>query len=194
MTTEESWRALLIGGSAGAGKTTCGIAIARRLGVDCFQFDAVWRALQRVTSPETHAALHRFPSHGKEPVEVEAWRDGMIETSAALEPALRAVIQHHGSTGHPVVIEGAWLLPSFAAALDGGVRALFIHEPDPAEVLTAMMTRSRWPTPTDRQRQIARGSWAYSVWLAEECQRLGMPLVAARPRETQVERLLAAFD
>jgi 2-phosphoglycerate kinase len=184
---------LLIGGSAAAGKTTSGIAIARRLGIDCFRFDAVWRALQSVTSPETHPALHRFPSGGEEPIEVETWRDAMIETSSALEPALHAVIQHYGSTASSVVIEGAWLLPGFAAALDDGIATLFIHEPEPAHVLAAMMTRGRWLDPTDRQRQIAQGSWSYGNWLAGECRRLGVPLVEARPRETLVDRMLAAI-
>ena len=64
------WGALLLGGSAGAGKSTSGTQAARRLGAACVSADSVWHALQAVTSRESHPPVHYF-----EPTE-EEWRQG----------------------------------------------------------------------------------------------------------------------
>jgi len=192
------WTALLVGGSAGAGKSTSGTEVARRLGVACVSADSVWHALQAVTSRESHAAFHYF-----EPTEVE-WRQGPdflcsrhIESAEAQTPAIEAFLDREMKEGHRLLLEGAWITPEMAArrcAEVPGTRAAFIHEGEEDEVLKSMMTRSGRDTPSERQLRLSTMAWRYGNWLRDEAIARGLPVVDARPRETLVDRIILATE
>jgi len=167
--------------------------------------DGIWLALKRATTPASHPAFHYFePAERDLVLGAEALYGRHIETAVAVSNALDMTVAHYLATGHRAVVEGAWITPEFASRrafglveAGRGVRAIFIHEHDEAEVLSAMQDRRNGGRPgtlppTPRQLIITRVCWLYGNWIRDEASRLGLPVVAARPRDTLVDRIIEA--
>ena len=110
--------------------------------------------------------------------------------------ALTLVIANHIESRAPVVLEGDFILPSLAVQTAyggvpacGRVRAVFLYEEDQEQI-----GRNYWRRDGQDQPERARTSWRVSEWLRQEAQRLGVPSIPARPRETGLERAVAAVD
>jgi len=194
---------LLIGGPAATRKTSVAKTIAARCGAEVLQADDVWLALQRAIDPDTRPTLHFFARETvwDRPIEelVTAMRVLADEVSAALEP----VTAHHLRVRDRIVIEGVWITPAFAArkafggsTYDGAVRSVFIDERDQTAIRDVMLARGRgiqeWLP--RRQTAMVRMQAGYGEWLREAASAQGLPLVAARPVETLVDRVLTAVN
>jgi len=199
----DTWTVLLIGGPAATRKTSVAKTIAARCGAEVLQADDVWLALQRAIDPDTRPTLHFFARETvwDRPVEelVTAMRVLADEVSAALEP----VTAHHLRVRDRIVIEGVWITPAFAArkafggsTYDGAVRSVFIDERDQTAIRDVMLARGRgiqeWLP--RRQTAMVRMQAGYGEWLREAASAQGLPLVAARPVETLVDRVLTAVN
>jgi len=194
------WQVLLLGGGAAVGKSTAAARIARGVDAVLVPTDMVWLALQAVTNAKEHPELHYFdPSVADLSLGPERLWERHIKTASAvsecLEPVVGSLLRNDGRA----VVEGAWITPQFACfrsydgvEASGRVRAVFIHEPDLAEVLLAMARRRGLSEPTDFQRAIARVCWLHGNWLAQQANTLGVPVVSARPQRDLVRRILAA--
>jgi len=126
----------LIGGPPGAGKTTLGRALAAHLDVTSITVDDLATAARGITTPVTHADLHRVgsgPDYFTSATPEELQDDALAERTA-LWPAIERVIAKRVRFGMPAVIDGWYLEPWRVAQLDG-VHPVFLHI-DP-EVLTA---------------------------------------------------------
>jgi 2-phosphoglycerate kinase len=186
----------MLGGSAAAGKSTSGGRVAQRLGLQCVSADSVWKALQSSTTPATSPAFHHF----EPPPEVMAMgpkhlANLHVEAAEAMTPALDAFLDWELHEGHRFVFEGAWITPELAARRCGASaeeRAVFIHEPLEAGILAAMLKRSGRTEPSARQLMVGGMSWRYGNWLKEGAGKRGLPVVSARPRQTLVDRIIAA--
>ena len=202
------WSVLLLGGSSGVGKSTVAPEVARRTGAMLTQADDVRLALQAVTTPATHPALHFFlqdPGVAKAGIWTrppEALCRGLVGVAGEVSRALEDVVAHHVAIRRPLILEGDGLLPALATRRErwglpqaGHVRAVFVHEASEAALLAAMAGRGRGydDKPGDEQRAQARMNWLYGNWLAGEARRLGLPVVAARPWPSLADRLLAAL-
>ena len=194
---------LLIGGPAATRKTSVAKTIAARCGAEVLQADDIWLALQRAIDPDTRPTLHFFARETvwDRPIEelVTAMRVLADEVSAALEP----VTAHHLRVRDRIVIEGVWITPAFAArkafggsTYDGAVRSVFIDERDQTAIRDVMLARGRgiqeWLP--RRQTAMVRMQAGYGEWLREAASAQGLPLVAARPVETLVDRVLTAVN
>lgn len=199
----DTWTVLLIGGPAATRKTSVAKTIAARCGAEVLQADDVWLALQRAIDPDTRPTLHFFARETvwDRPIEelVTAMRVLADEVSAALEP----VTAHHLRVRDRIVIEGVWITPAFAArkafggsTYDGAVRSVFIDERDQTAIRDVMLARGRgiqeWLP--RRQTAMVRMQAGYGEWLREAASAQGLPLVAARPVETLVDRVLTAVN
>ncbi|HEY3164425.1 MAG TPA: hypothetical protein VGJ71_08700 [Candidatus Limnocylindrales bacterium] len=133
-----AWTVLLIGGPSGTGKTRLSYPLARHFGVPIVEVDDIVEALQAMTTPDQQPALHHWASH---PEAAELPPEGILKLHLAvveaLEPGLAAVVANHLETDMPVIIEGDYLSPRFAAretfngvAANGRVASVFLHEPD----------------------------------------------------------------
>ncbi|PXX55627.1 hypothetical protein DFR70_12196 [Nocardia tenerifensis] len=121
-----------------------------------------------------------------------------IAIAEALRPALDAVVGNHLETDTPVVIEGDYLLPALAAQdffagqeVGHRVRAVFLHEPDPDQLAANYLRRE---PERGQQRTRAQISARYGDWLAGSAEAHGIPVLAARPWATALERLSAVVD
>ena len=192
-------RLLLIGGAAGAGKTTTARAVAKTLGAGWLQTDSMWIAMRQALPPGSpdRDALEidtHIRSGNSSPDELVTQHMAAAEVICrALPPVLEFELQTHDT----LVCDGVWLLPSFAAGLspDGiAVRFVLIHEPEAHEVKRAMRSRSTRPATTSWQARGAEMSWLFGNHLQSQAIEFGLPVVAARPRETLLHRVLAATE
>ena len=197
MEHERPWEVLLIGGASGVGKTSVSYRLARHFGIGITEIDDFQVVLERMTDPETYPELHlwrRDPQAFLRMGEDEQLAF-MIRYGAVMAEALLLVIGNHLEGGPPIVLEGDFLLPELAVrdvyadqAADGRVRAIVIVEPDEAQIARNYLAREG-----EEQAGRARLSWRYSEWLREEAERLGVPVVPARPWDTVFERCLDAI-
>jgi 2-phosphoglycerate kinase len=192
-----SWEVLLIGGASGTGKTSVAYRLAHHFAVGITAIDDFQVILERMTTPEQQPVLHFWRTHpdpGTLTAE-EIMRQG-LEVARAMTPALEAVIADHLETKVPIVLEGDFISPPLAAqpSFDGQsnagrVRAVFLYEPDEAQILANFSQRE---PDSGIQAKRAQVSWLQGQWLLQECARLGIPALPARPWETLFTRVLEA--
>ncbi len=198
MPEQPPWRALLIGGASGVGKTHVSYALAHHYRVGLTEVDDFQVILERMTAPEKYPVLHFYRDHPDEfrRMDEEAKLAQIISYARVMAEALEHVIANHVEGGPPVVLEGDFILPSLAVQRAHGgiparglVRGLVIYEEDERQIARNLMAREGKPHP-DR----AHTSWRYSEWLRAEATRLGVPVLAAHPWDTVVARAIAVLD
>ena len=192
-----AWSVLLIGGASGVGKTSVSYRLARHFGIGITAIDDFQVILEHMTDPDTYPELHLWRREPQafldmSPDEQLAF---IIRYGTVMARALEYVIASHLEDEPPIVLEGDFLLPAVAVkdAYDdqpsrGRVRAIFIVEPDEDQIARNYLAREG-----EHQAGRARISWRYSEWLRREAERLGVPVVEARPWETVFERALDAI-
>jgi 2-phosphoglycerate kinase len=196
-TNRRGWQILLLGGASGVGKTSVSYRLAHHLGIGLTEVDDFQVVLEKLTTPEQLPLLHFWRTHRSEYSRwtEEAQLAHFIRVCAEIfSPALEAVIANHLETSTPVVLEGDFILPALATLpryedipANGRVKAMFIYEDDEAQIARNYGTREGTEQP-----KRARSSWLFGQWLRQECARLAIPSLPARPWETLLERALAA--
>lgn len=200
MTTfpSRSWEVLLIGGASGVGKTSVSYRLAQYFGVGITEVDDFQVILEHMTTPEQQPILHYWNTLPEgthlTPEDIVAHTRKVCDVMA---PALEAVIANHLESRAPIILEGDFILPELAVretfleqSNDGRVRGIFIHEGEEAQIVQNYLLREPDEGP---QTYRARVSYLYSQWLKEEGERLGVPVIEARPWETVFERILAVL-
>jgi len=190
-----TWRVLLLGGTTASGKSTAGRRLSQALGIPCLSADSVWRAVLAITTAETHPALFQWPRPEVVPDDPEHLLKIHIEEAKAMTPALEAFINWEMKEGNRFILQGAWFTPELAArrcAASDEVRSVFLDEPLESDIMASMLERSKRTEPDARQLIVARVGWLYGNWIREQAQQHGVPIVNARPRETLVDRIIAA--
>ena len=185
---KRNWDILIIGGASGSGKTSISLPLARYWGVDLVRVDDFQVLLKALATHESLPDLHfevthpQYRTFGPE----ESLRL-LINIGRSLMPGLAAVVDDHITENIPMILEGDFILPEFAASFDNPrVKSVFIYEPSREQILQNYCTREgAW------QPYRADGSFAYGNWLNENCHTLGIPIVEARPWDNLMERVLS---
>lgn len=188
---------LLVGGASGVGKTTLARQLADEFGVDVLHVDDLQAALEASTTPQQQPGLHFWRTNWDE---FSAFSDEQlvrhfVEVATGLfEPVLVAVVAQHLDEGWPVIIEGDFVTPHLVTLQAygeeenaGRVQALFLHEDE------AQISHNYGDREGDGQGFRAHASGLNGQWLGRECQRLGVPTIAARPWDTTRDRAIAAM-
>jgi 2-phosphoglycerate kinase len=195
-----SWEVLLIGGASGVGKTSISYRIAQHFGIGITEIDDIVVALKRMTTPEQQPILHYWDNQ-HEPIELSPKEivKLTVAVSEVMLPALEAVIANHLESQPPIplVLEGDYLLPELAAQpvfsniiSNGRVRAVFLYEPDEAQIVANYLQRE---PDEGKQNFRAHVSWLFGEWLRLDAERLGVTALSARPWDTLFERVLNAI-
>jgi len=189
-------RLILLGGAAGAGKSTTARALARELDAGWLQLDTIWVALHGVFPPDSpESQLLRVDERVRDRQDpVEAIVEHHIETSRFVCRALPGALEFELQSHETLVADGSWILPGFVAGLSmpgATVSAMLIHEPDIHEVRIAMDSRKETKMVAPWDARSVEVSWRYGNWLASEATKHRLPVVLARPRETLLERARA---
>jgi len=192
-------RLLLIGGSSGSGKSTTAKQLSQALGAGWLQVDTLWVTAQLVL-PKDSEAYRLLRVDERTIMTLDPIADLLEQQIACsryicswLPRLLEVELQVHPT----LVVDGAWLLPEFAHALhlDGvDVRAAYLHEEDLAALRSTLDARRFVQKEATWHGRAAENAWVTGNYLAAEAERLGLPVVPARPRETLLERVRAALN
>jgi len=186
-TEPRNWDILIIGGASGTGKTVVSRALARRHGMDLVRVDDFQVLLEAITTPKAIPAIHYWtenPNWRDEGIEASVGR--LVDAARALSPGLAAVINDHLTENIPMILEGDFILPEFAASLKNPrVASVFIHEPCGEQILQNYMAREG-----ELQQFRANVSHAHGNWLAESCIKHGIPIVQSRPWDNLAQRII----
>jgi 2-phosphoglycerate kinase len=119
-----------------------------------------------------------------------------VAASGEVCRALPTVLELELEAHERLVVDGAWLLPSFVTELelpDTEVRSVYVVQRTEADVEAALMPRRGVVPLEDRHRLMNRRIFQYGVWLADQAHAHGLPVVEALPFESLLDRALAAL-
>ena len=172
--------------------------MAALYGISVLPVDVIWAALKAATDPASYPELHYFdPSDDERALPAGRLCERHIKSAEAISQTMDPVIEYYLWERWPVIVEGAWITPAAAARWCRqyeAVRAVFIHEPDVDEILSAMAARSGRQKPSPGQHAGVEVHWLFGNWVREQALAEGLPVVEASPRATLAERVLAAID
>ena len=191
-------RLILVGGSAGSGKTTLAQTLASKLGAGWLQLDTVWIAMKAATrhDPSTYSLLDvdgRMRRGGDSDEELLA---AHVAASEAVCGVLPEVFAFELETRPVLVADGAWLLPSFVAGLGGpetDVCCVFLRHADVDGVAAALAPRLQGRSPQERHRRMNRHIWQYGAWVCDQARAHDLPVLESLPFATLTDRARASL-
>ncbi|HET9561636.1 MAG TPA: hypothetical protein VFP01_06005 [Propionibacteriaceae bacterium] len=191
-------RLFLVAGSAGTGKSTLAKALAHELDAGWLQLDSIWLAM-KVAAGEGMPTQDVLDIDRRMRREDEADDDVLaahVAASGEVCRALPTVLGLELEAHERLVVDGAWLLPSFVTELappDTEVRAVYVVQRTEADVAAALIPRRGGLPLEDRHRLMNRRIFQYGAWLADEARAYDLPVVEALPFESLMDRARAAL-
>lgn len=194
-----TWQVLLIGGASGTGKTAVSYRVGKHYGIGITEIDDFHALLERMATPEQLPGISPWKTNTAfEQLSAAEIVTHLLEVGRTMAPGLDAVIGNRLEAQLPVVLEGDFIEPALAAQAsfsghrnDRRVRAVFLYEPEEQQLLNNYMLRE---PERGQQTKRAQVSWLHGQRLKQEAERLGLPVVAARPWDTVLERTIAAVS
>lgn len=182
---------MIVGGASGSGKTSVSRALARFYRIDLVRVDNFQMLLEATTTPETFPAIHYWSTHPNWREEgIDAAVNRLIDAGQALASGLTAVINDHLEENIPMILEGDFILPEFAALFKNPkIKSVFMHEPSKEQILQNYLAREG-----EIQQFRADVSHSYGNWLAENCLKYDIPVVQSRPWNNITERTINAIS
>ena len=197
---ERDWHVLLIGGGTGCGKTTLSQQLARHFDVGVLEGDVLrWVIASAVEGSDPELQARHEPSFWDQP-----WQEILqlsLKQSERLCEISQVVLVRHHFVNRPLILEGFWVLPEFAAQssfngieITGRVRSLFLYEPDIDALKERLYDRDgERGIPSDQPGRL-RMFHEHGLLIKQRAEALGLPTLEARPFETLLERALAALS
>ena len=196
--TRVTHRLFLVAGSAGSGKSTLAQSLAHELDAGWLQLDSIWLAM-KVAAGEGTPARDVLDIDRRMRREDEADDDVLaahVAASGEVCRALPTVLGFELQAHERLVVDGAWLLPSFVTELelpDTQVRAVYVVQRTEPDVEAALIPRRGGLPLEDRHRLMNRRIFQYGAWLADEARAHDLPVVDALPFESLLDRARAAL-
>lgn len=191
-------RLILVGGSAGCGKTTMARALAFEIGAGWLQLDTLWIAMKAAVGECSPAfqvldVADRMRRGGDSDAELLA---AHVAASSAVCAVLPEVLAFEVEEREVLIADGAWLLPSFVAELvlaDTEVRSVFLQHAEVDGVAAALAPRLGGQPPQERHLRMNRQIWQYGAWVGEQAGLHGLPVLDPLPFSTLTDRARAAM-
>jgi 2-phosphoglycerate kinase len=193
-----SRRLILVGGSAGSGKTTVAQTLAGDLGAGWLQLDTVWTAMKAAAG--RGSSKYRLLDVGARMSRGDDSDDVLLAAHLAASEVVCQVLPEVFAfelETHPVLVaDGAWLLPSFVAGLempDTEVRSVFLHHANVDGVATALARRSGGHPVQEHHLRMNRQIWQYGAWICGQAHAHDLPVLHSLPFPTLTNRARAAL-
>jgi 2-phosphoglycerate kinase len=176
---------VLIGGPGGAGKTTLGRALARRLEYSSATGDDLARVGRLLSRPEDHPALHQGPQGHLAyftNTSPEDLIDDAVELQNTMWPVFERIIRLHARNEFTVVYDWWLFSPRLVDSLgEDRVGSAWIHiDPDVLREREKMLSRGFIDGSDDPERMLAnfmeRSLWRNDM-VATEARELGLPVL-----------------
>jgi 2-phosphoglycerate kinase len=189
---------LLLGGGAGTGKSTVAKQLAAKFSVPLLPLDDIWVLLKSATTRESHPQFHLLDGGHDSANNPSAAVQLFTRTSSAICRVMESVVAHHLEDGDPVIIEGAALLPTFAAltkfngrvAKPGSVKGIFLFERSEHGLLHTLSLKRGWSNePTEAQLGHVRMHWEFGDKVRRDASRFGLPVLDSQPLDTLSTRV-----
>jgi 2-phosphoglycerate kinase len=187
--SRETLSLMLIGGAPGLGKSRLAHGLARGIGATVAQIDDLQTAIEALV-PADRLPEYYVPATTYLRTDSADEINGAIEHLAAwFAPAVRGVIANRIESRTPTVFEGDFISPEVAAECAPlNVGSLFLLGSE-REIRANFLQRDG-----DEQVGRARVSAMRSRRIAEQCDKLGLATLNARPFDTLLRRAQAAFE
>ncbi len=188
MNSDRNWTVLFIGGASGIGKSSVAYELARFYNVNVMEVDDICQAVEAMTTKELHPAIHYWSSGiNWMDIGVSGNVKWLIDVSKEMIPALKAIVDNHIEADVPIIIEGDFIHPEFAASFENPkVKAIYIYEPDKNQIMQNYLSREGG----ELQHYRADISVAYGDWLVDTCEKSGIKVIESRPWDTVVDRII----
>lgn len=191
-------RLILVGGSAGSGKTTVAQTLARDLGTDWLQLDTIWIAMKAAADRGSPAfclldVAARMRRGGDSDEDLLA---AHVAASQAVCAVLPEVFAFELDTHTVLVADGSWLLPAFVAGLqlpETDVRCVFLHHADQDGVAAALAPRLGGRAPQETHIRMNRQIWQYGAWVCEQARVWDLSVLDSLPFATLSDRAHVAL-
>jgi 2-phosphoglycerate kinase len=191
-------RLILIGGTAGTGKTTLARDLARELDAGWLQLDTVWLAMKAAANRPSSAfslldvaAAIADPERSDEEV-IAAF----VAASQIICGVLPEILAFELEAKPVLVADGAWLLPAFAADLTlpgTDIRSVFLHHDDTAAVAAALAPRLEGRPLLDRHRLGNRRIWQCGEWICDQARLHELKVMDSLPFDDLTHRVCEAL-
>jgi 2-phosphoglycerate kinase len=189
-------RLILVGGSAGSGKTTVARSLAGEVGAGWLQLDSLWIAMRAAAGRGSSAfrvldVADRMRRGGSD----EELLAAHVAASEAVCAVLPEVLAFELDSRPLLVADGAWLLPSFISGLelpDTDVRCVFLQHADVKGVAAALAPRRDGRAPRERHIRMNRQIWQYGAWVCEQARMHDLPVLDPLPFATLTDRVRTA--
>ncbi len=188
MSKDRNWTVLFIGGASGTGKSRVAYELARLYSVNVIEADDICQAIEAMTTKELLPAIHYWSS-GVDwmDIGVSGNVNWLIDVSKEMIAGLRAIAQNHLESDVPIIIEGDFIHPEFAASFNNAkVKSLYLYEPEQKQILQNYLAREGG----ELQHFRADISSKYGEWLVDTCKKLGIKVIESRPWDTVVDRII----
>ncbi len=186
-----NWTVLLIGGASGMGKSSVAYELARLYKVNIIEVDDIFQAVKTMTTKEILPAIHYWSTGIN-------WKDSgvssnvkwLIDVSKEMTPGLKAIVDNHIESDVPVIIEGDFIYPDFAASFKNPkVKKVYIYEADKNQIIQNYLSREGG----ELQHFRADISAEYGDWLVDSCTKLGIKVIQAKPWDSVVGRIIESI-
>jgi len=199
MTQTKDVTVVMIGGPSATGKSTLAESLARRFGMAWIDLDVLYVAFREVVPREIAPPGLHAEEEGFWARPVGELVGHFVNLQEYMSPALERVVSTQVAKGKSLVIEGAWVLPGFAARREfngfkADVRSIFLFEPDPLETERRRRERTYHRMfAEDVRRNITAMRYEHGLAMKRRAEAVGLPVLEARPFETLEARALAAL-
>ena len=188
MKNDRTWTVLLIGGASGIGKSSIAYEISRLYGVNVLEVDDIHLSVKTVTTKESFPSIHYWNDDVNwKNIGVDGNVNWLIDVSKEMIPVLKELVNRHIEDRLPIIIEGDFINPEFTISFDHPeVKSIFVNETDINQIIQNYASREGG----DLQQYRAEISIAYGKWIADTCNRNGIPLIESRPWDTVLTRVI----